>query len=168
MPFLLPARPPRSSPVAAPPLDAPGRGSHHPPMAHQHRLRVRYGETDQMGVVHHANYLLYLEEARTAYMAGFGCPYGELERRGIGLPVRRCELRYRAPARYEDELVVHTRITALRGASFTFSYRLERDGELLAEAEVELACIDLRAEPRRPRLLPEDLALQIRELLEAD
>jgi acyl-CoA thioester hydrolase len=69
---------------------------------YEHLLRVRYGETDQMGVVHHANYLLYMEEARTAFMASVGCSYGGLERDGIGLPVRRTEVRYRASARYED------------------------------------------------------------------
>jgi len=135
-------------------------------MAHEHPVRVRYGETDQMGVVHHANYLLYLEEARTAYMASFGFPYGRLEQEGIGLPVRSCELRFRAPAHYEDELLVRTRLTALRGASMTFSYEIERAGTLLLEAVVELACVDLAARPRRPRLLPDHLASQVRELLE--
>ena len=138
-------------------------------MAHEHRIRVRYGETDQMGVVHHANYLLYLEEARTLYMESFGVPYGQLERAGIGLPVRRCELRYRAPAHYEDVLTVETRLTRLRGASLTFGYRV-RGGEdgatLLLEAEIELACIDL--ESHRPRLLPEELAARVEELLEPE
>ena len=60
----------------------------------EHRLRVRYGETDQMGVVHHPNYLHYMEEARTAYLAALGRPYSELERGGVGLVVRRVELRF--------------------------------------------------------------------------
>lgn len=120
------------------------------------RVRVRYGETDQMGVVHHAAYLHYLEDARTAWLRALGLPYSELERGGIGLPVRRAELRYRAPARYEDELDVAVRVVRLRGASVTFAYTVTRaDGTAIAEAEVELACIELAS--GRPRLLPDEL-----------
>lgn len=129
---------------------------------HRLELRVRYGETDQMGVVHHANYLAYFEEGRTRMMAELGCSYGELEQGGIGLPVRKVELRYRAPAHYEDELVVETRVLALRAASVSFRYEIRRvgDGELLVTGESELACITLE-EPRRVVPLPDEL----RELL---
>lgn len=130
-----------------------------------HRLRVRYGETDQMGVVHHANYLLYLEEARTEYMRSLGCAYGELERAGIGLPVRRAELRYRSPALYEEELAVEVWVERLKAASLTFAYRVLRaaDGELLSEATVELACVRLTAHPRKPCMLPEDVRARLAE-----
>ncbi len=132
---------------------------------HEHRLRVRYGETDQMGVVHHANYLLYVEESRTRLMADRGCSYADLERAGWGLPVRRVELRYRAPAAYDDELAVRTHVSRVRAASVTFESEIVRvrDEELLANASVELACIRLRADDRRPVPLPDDL----RALLEA-
>src|SRR5215203_5845861 len=86
---------------------------------HEHRLRVRYAETDQMGVVHHANYLLYVEEARTRLMSERGCSYAELERAGWGLPVRRVEVRYRAPALYVEKLVVPTRVTLLPATTLT-------------------------------------------------
>ncbi|MCB9916234.1 MAG: acyl-CoA thioesterase [Planctomycetes bacterium] len=130
---------------------------------HELRLRVRYGETDQMGVVHHANYLAYFEEGRTRMMAALGCSYAALERRGVGLPVRRVELRYRAPAHYEEELLVRTRVTALRAASVTFEYELVRaeGGELVATGLTELACIDMTTTPRRVLPLPDEL----RELL---
>ncbi len=126
-------------------------------------LQVRYGETDQMGVVHHANYLAYLEEGRTKMMAALGCSYAALERRGIGLPVRRVELRYRNPAHYEELLVVRTHVSGLRAASITFEYELVRpaDEVLIATGLTELACIDLRSEPRKVIALPEEL----RELL---
>jgi acyl-CoA thioester hydrolase len=126
---------------------------------HEHRLRVRYAETDQMGVVHHANYLLYLEESRTRLMAERGCSYAELERRGIGLPVRRCELRFRAPALYEEELVVRTSVGRTRGASVTFASEVVRvsDGQRIAEGTIELACIDLANRARGPIPLPRDL-----------
>jgi acyl-CoA thioester hydrolase len=126
---------------------------------HVLRLRVRYGETDQMGVVHHANYALYVEESRTTWMRELGCSYAELERRGIGLPVRKLEVRYRAPALYEDELEVHTRVGKLGGASVRFDSEIVRpaDGARIATASVELACVDLRDRARGPVLVPDDL-----------
>jgi len=128
------------------------------PAPHRLTLRVRYGETDQMGVVHHANYLAYCEEGRTRMMADLGCSYGSLERDGIALPVRKAELRYRAPARYEDELIVLTRVLALGAASVCFGYEIRReaDGQLLVTAQIELACISL-TEPRRVVQLPNEL-----------
>jgi acyl-CoA thioester hydrolase len=129
------------------------------PRKHELTLRVRYAETDQMGVVHHANYLIYLEESRTRLMAERGCSYAELERSGWALPVRRTELRYRAPAYYDDEIVVRTWVQRVRGASLTFASEVLRtsDGVLLASGEVELACVDTRAGARKPALLPDRL-----------
>jgi acyl-CoA thioester hydrolase len=126
---------------------------------HETRLRVRYGETDQMGVVHHANYALYVEESRTNLMRERGCSYAELERRGFGLPVRRMEMRFRAPALYEEELVVRTRIGRVGAASVTFESQIHRvgDDEHFASITVELACVELRAKARKPVVLPDDL-----------
>jgi len=131
---------------------------------HVLRLRVRYGETDQMGVVHHANYALYVEESRTTLMRELGCSYAELERRGIGLPVRKLEARYRTPALYEDELTVTTSVGKLGAASVTFVSEIARpaDGARIASVLVELACIDLHNRSRGPIPLPDDL----RRLLE--
>lgn len=127
--------------------------------AFEHTLRVRYGETDQMGVVHHANYLLYVEESRTGLMAARGYSYAELERRGWALPVRKCELRFRSPARYEDDLVVHTRVAKLGAASVVFASEIRRplDGAWIASVSVELACV--RKAPTGLELcpLPEEL-----------
>ena len=126
---------------------------------YEHRLTVRYGETDQMGVAHHANFLLYMEEARTAMMKARGCSYRELEESGYGLPVRKAQVRYRASALYEDELLVRTRITGTRAASVTFEYEIVRvsDEELLATGMTELACVRLDSESRKPVPLPEAL-----------
>lgn len=112
-----------------------------------------------MGVAHHAAYLVYLEEARTRMMAERGCSYAELERSGLGLPVRKAELRYRASARYDEELVVRTRVARLRPASVTFEYEVARtaDGKLLATASTELACVDLAAADRPIVPLPAEL-----------
>ena len=137
----------------------------HPPTAslaavpHVHLLRVRYAETDQMGVVHHGSYVLYLEEARTRMMAADGHSYAQLERAGIGLAVRRIELRYRLPAYYEEELRILTRVARVRGASVLLEYAVQRasNGELVAEASTELACVDLGQKPPRPLLLPDGI-----------
>lgn len=129
----------------------------------EHRLRVRYAETDQMGVAHHASYLIYLEEARTRMMESLGCSYAECERNGVGLPVRRLEVRYRASARYDDEIRVLTSVKGLRAASITFDYELRHAGDdtLLATAWTELACVDLHSAERKVTPLPDSL----RELL---
>lgn len=131
---------------------------------HEHRLRVRYGETDQMGVVYHANYLVYMEDGRTRLMAARGCSYAEIERQGWGLVVRKAALRYRAPARYDEELRVRTRVERLGAASVTFAYEVDRpaDGVRLAEGSTELACVRLDA-GARPCMLPEPLRALLAE-----
>src|SRR5690606_12602601 len=129
------------------------------PAVHEHRVRVRYAETDQMGVVYHANYLVYMEEGRTRMMADLGFHYGELERRGVGLAVHRAEVEYRAPALYDEVLLVRTSVTRVRSASVALGYEIHRDGDgtRLASGVTELACLDLTATPRRVRMLPEDV-----------
>ena len=136
-----------------------------PSPLHEHRLRVRYAETDQMGVVHHRVYLVYFEESRTRLMADRGCSYAELEKNGWALPVRRVEVRYRAPAFYEEELVVRTRVERVRAASLTFGSEVVRpaDGVVVATGTVELACIRKLEPGRRPHPLPDELT----RLLEA-
>lgn len=126
---------------------------------HEHRLRVRYAETDQMGVVHHRNYLVYFEESRTILMRDRGCSYAEMEKQGWALPVRSVALRFRAPAYYEDELCVRTRVGRVRAASLTFESEVVRipDGALIATGEVELACVRKDSSERRPVPLPEEL-----------
>lgn len=129
------------------------------PAPHEHRLRVRYGETDQMGVVHHANYLLYFEEGRTRMMRDLGVPYSELEKEGWALPVRKAEMRFRQSARYDDELIVRTRVGRVGAASVEFLYEVidAGNGQLLASGSTELACVDMRTPERRVAMLPESL-----------
>lgn len=132
-----------------------------PDDAYEHRLRVRYAETDQMGRAHHGSYVLYLEDARTRMMAALGCSYADLERRGFGLVVRELSLRYRNAAFYDDELAVDTWVGVLRGASVRIDYRIRRtsDGTVVADGSTQLACVDLRATPPAVRPLPDDVAL---------
>ena len=131
----------------------------HPRPSFEHTLLVRYGETDQMGVVHHGNFVLYMEEGRTRMMRSLGCPYGELERDGYALVVRKLELRYRAPAYYEDELSVRTSVAELRSSAIVFAYEIRRaeSGQLLAEGSTELVCVDRTGDKPRPRPLPPKL-----------
>ena len=127
-------------------------------MATEHRVtvRVRYGETDQMGVVYHPNYLLYFETGRTELMRASGVAYSELEKSGVFLVVTQASCRYRAAARYDQELTVLTRVDEVRKATVTFSYRvLGPGGGLLAEGSTELASVDRDKNPVR---LPKEVS----------
>lgn len=123
------------------------------------RIRVRYAETDQMGVVYHANYLVYMEEARIRLMAALGFPYEEVEARGMAMIVRKAEIRYRAPIRFGDEVLIHTSVPRIGGASIVYAYRFERagKGELLATASTEIGCVRRTGEELRAAPLPEDI-----------
>ncbi len=110
----------------------------------RHLVRPAYGDTDQSGVVHHAVYLRWLEEARTTYRRDAGLDFRKLEHEErIGVAVARAELRYMRPARFDDELVVEAWVGKLGGAQMRFDYKVRRGEEILMEAEVTLACIDL-------------------------
>jgi acyl-CoA thioester hydrolase len=100
------------------------------------RIRVRYAETDQMGVVYHSNYLIWFEVGRVEFIRQLGLDYKSMEREdGCGIAVVRVEVRY--PARYDDVLVVQTCLLAARGPVIRFGYKILRaeDGVLLCEGE---------------------------------
>ena len=102
------------------------------------RLRVRYAETDQMGVVYHANHFIWFEIGRVDLMRQLGFSYRDLERdHGCFIPVVDARCRYKAPARYDDEVIVRTHLKNVRESVVHFGYELVRvdDGELLAEGE---------------------------------
>lgn len=107
-------------------------------------LRVRYAETDQMGVVYHANYLVWCEIGRTDFIRAVGKPYAELERDGVRLAVSDATLRFHASARYDDPIRVLTRLTGVRSRAITFSYRLlhATTGTLLVSATTSLISLD--------------------------
>ncbi len=115
-------------------------------------LRVRYAETDQMGVVYHGNYFAWLEVGRVELLRSLGFTYAALEAEGCGLPVVEASCRYRLPARYDDLLTIETTVKALRGSIVLFSYQILRGEELLAEAETKHVAVD---RTMRPRKLPE-------------
>jgi acyl-CoA thioester hydrolase len=105
--------------------------------ASEARVRVRYAETDQMGVVYHSNYLIWFEVGRVEFIRQLGLNYKQMEEEGCGIAVVDVHVRYKAPARYDDELMIETRLLAARGAVVKFGYRILRitDGLLLCEGE---------------------------------
>ena len=98
-------------------------------------FRVRYAETDAMGIVHHASYLVWMEMGRTEFMRHFGFTYRELEEMGVMLPVVEVGVRYKQSARYDDEVRVSTWVEEMDRVRLKLAYRMERigDGALLAE-----------------------------------
>ena len=104
-------------------------------MTLRHPIRVRYAESDQMGVVHHSAYVVWLEEARTVLLEALGLPYHELEAMGLFFPVVRLELRYRRPMRYGEVAEVEVALVSVNRRKVSFAYRVFRDGEVAAVGE---------------------------------
>ncbi len=128
------------------------------------RIRVIYGDTDQMGVVYHANYFRYFEFARGEYFRARGGSYRVLEREeGILLPVIEATAAYKSPARYDDELLVRAHVSELKRASLTFSYELRRQDApelLLCTGRTVHACVGRDGRPTR---LPPAIVERVRQ-----
>ena len=105
-------------------------------------IRVRYAETDRMGLLHHANYLVYFEQGRTELLRSRGLTYKELEDQGFLLVLTKVEVRYRSPARYDDLLTLKTSVVRTTAVRIDHRYELFQDGTLLAEGSSTLACVD--------------------------
>jgi acyl-CoA thioester hydrolase len=120
------------------------------------RVRVRYAETDQMGVVYHANYLVWFEIGRVEFIRQLGLDYKSMEREeGCGIAVVDVSARYRSPARYDDELIIETRLLSARGSVIRFSYKVLRiaDKALLCEGQTVHVVVgrDMKRRPLPPR-----------------
>ena len=116
------------------------------------RVRVRFCETDLMGVVHHQNYITYFELSRIEYLRNRGLDYSSWVAMGIHLPVIETSVRYRRPAFLDDLLTIETRLAELTRVKVRFEYRVLRSGpsaELIAEGHTLLACVDDKRAPRR-------------------
>ncbi len=106
-------------------------------------IRVRYSETDKMGVVYHGNYAQYLEIARVEWLRALGISYKELEDSGVMLPVVSLQINYKKSARYDDLLTVELHLLKTPGVKIEFDYRIwNQDQEIIAEANTVLAFID--------------------------
>ncbi len=127
-------------------FDQPGEPGDYP---FTHRLRVRFCETDAMGVVHHASYFAYLEETRVEYLRALGRPYDRLRADGIEFPVVEAAMRYRKPLRFDDVVDVGVRVASAGGATFQMSYRLESAGVERATGVTVHCVMDGQGRPMR-------------------
>jgi acyl-CoA thioester hydrolase len=133
-------------------------------MASRSEVRVRYAETDQMGVAYHANYLIWCEVGRTDYIRHLGVTYAEMERQGVLLAVADAQVRFHASARYDDVVRIDTRLAGVRSRMVTFAYELSRVDaagavERLATASTALVSLDADGKPTA-------MPAQFRELLD--
>ncbi len=124
-------------------------------------IRVRFCETDLMGIVHHGSYLSYFEAGRVEYMHRRGVDYMEWAKQGLHLPVVEANVHYRRSARFDERLVVETRLAEHTRVTVSFSYRISREdsGELITDGSTMLACVD---DTHRPRRMPEHVLSVLR------
>jgi acyl-CoA thioester hydrolase len=123
------------------------------PLFHDVEFRVRYAETDQMGVVYHTNYLVWCEVGRTDFIRARGMSYADMERSGVGLAVSELTARFHAAARYDDAIRVRTTLAEVRSRGITFDYLITdvATGRRLVTARTALISIDVDG---RPTALP--------------
>jgi len=128
--------------------------------------KIYYHDTDSGGVVYYANYLKFLEEARTEAMREVGLEIKELSQQGILFVVRRQEIDYKAPAIYGDILDVSTWISAISAAQLTFQARIKnQDGQLISTAKTLLVCVDSSL---KPQAIPQELKDKLSSLQKPD
>ena len=116
--------------------------------------KIYYHDTDCGGVVYYANYLKYFEEARTEFMAKRGIELKELQGRGVLFVVRKVEINYKSPARYADELKIHTTLKEIKNVTLEFYQCIKLKDLLLVEASTQLVCIDKEF---KPQPIPSDI-----------
>jgi acyl-CoA thioester hydrolase len=117
-------------------------------------IRVRYAETDRMGLLHHANYLVYFEQARIDLLRQQGLTYRDIEDQGFLLVLTKVEVKYRRPGYFDDLLTIRTTVERTTAVRIDHRYEVLRGPELIAEGATTLACVDREG---RPQALPEAL-----------
>jgi acyl-CoA thioester hydrolase len=122
-----------------------------PPVVSETRLRVRYAETDQMGVVYHSNYIIWFEVGRVELLRAMGHTYREMEQDNIHLPVVEVRCRYKLPAMYDDEILIRTSLKNVRESLIHFHYEIRRTGEEQLLAEGETVHLVMDSQGRRTR-----------------
>lgn len=122
---------------------------------HSTTLRVRYGETDQMGYCYYGNYAQYFEVGRVEALRAIGMSYKSLEERGIMLPVSEFSVKYKSPAKYDDALTITTKVSSIKGPRIVFDYTITNEqGTLISEATTTLVFVN--KDTMRPTSAPED------------
>lgn len=118
------------------------------------QIRVEYHHTDQMGIVHHSNYVKFFEVARTEWLRAAGLTYAEMERRGVMMPIVEVQVKYRQPAYYDELITVRAEVSELPMARMTFRYEIRgEDGRDIASGLTTLGFIDKQT--RRPQRAPQ-------------
>ena len=117
-------------------------------------IRVRYPEVDAMGYLHHSRYLQYFEMGRVELLRSRGHSYADLERQGVFFVVVKAEIRYKSPARYDEELTLVTKLVRATHVRYDHAYELKRGDTLLAEGTTTIACVDREGQIRQ---IPEAL-----------
>ena len=118
------------------------------PENHETTIRVRYAETDRMGLLHHANYFVYFEQARTEMLRSRGISYRDIEDSGHLLVIIELDCKFKKPAYYDDLLTIRTTVARVTHVKIVHEYQVFRDGELLAEGHSTLACVDRDGKPQ--------------------
>ncbi|HEX5028171.1 MAG TPA: thioesterase family protein [Gaiellaceae bacterium] len=116
-------------------------------------IRIRFAETDAQGIAHHASFVVWLEVARVAFLERFAGGYQAIRDRGIEALTTEVDVRYHRAAYFDETLTVWTRCVDVRGARFTYEYRIERQGELVADGFTKHAAVD--RETYRPTRIPD-------------
>lgn len=130
---------------------------------HSTRIRVRYAETDRMGVAYNSHYLTWFEVGRTEFLRDLGLPYGEMERRGFMLPVSEAGVKYLKPVFYDEVLTIGTSLGRKPGARVVLAYTVTRNSEIVATGFTEHALTDRELRPVKP---PRDLLDSLRRIWE--
>ena len=121
-----------------------------------HRIRVRFAETDAMGIVHHSRYLLYMEETRVEYLRHLGHPYAELRQEGLDYSVIECFVQYRQPLRFDDLVDVHLKLASATRTSFQMSYLMTVNDGLAPVVKASAVTVhSCTTAAGRPTRLPE-------------
>lgn len=118
--------------------------------------KIRYAETDQMGIVHHANYLLYLEQARIEWLEKKGIDYAKLEAQGIMLPVYNINIDYKRPLKFGEQVKVVVKLGEMYGVRIRFDYKLYNPKDKLA-VEAQVTLVFTSADSRKPIKCPSEL-----------
>ncbi len=131
-------------------------------LAKDYPVRVWYKHTDQMGIVHHSNYICYYESARSDLMRDMGMSYGEMERRGIMMPILEVHSKYLRPARYDELLTVRVIVRELPTARITFEYEIYNEAEELLNTGSTVMGF-MNSATRRPCRAPEEFLALLRK-----
>jgi acyl-CoA thioester hydrolase len=116
---------------------------------YQHQIRVRYQETDQMGIVYHTNYVNWMEWGRTEFIREAGMPYRFIENKGLRLPLLSLDVNFKVAAEYDDVLVIHTRVSEISPLRLAFEYEIKRGEEIIVTGSTKHVWLNADLKPTR-------------------